>query len=430
MPGITTPPLSETDPDSVTFPPIFRSHIDNCQFSSWYKEFSRFAPKARVISDLPEAFIKYLLEDGIILPPENNDQNSGSGATTSDLDSRLRSRIEDLSIDNNGDDENRYSDEDEQTPDPTVNFKELHKKIGETIEELGGSVIPKLNWSTPKDATWISLTNSLKCNTPSDIYLMLKSSSFITHDLVDPYNGSVEATEAWNASPVTPERASGLQPSTSYELVLRQWFDLNPALEFRCFVRNRVLICISQRDYLKYYPFLSELKDSLGYEIEEFFENYLQRFFPDENFVFDVYIPEPYDRVYLIDINPFAPQTDPLLFTWYEILHKLGPESFFNPEVDIDPSTGVSSGDDYSNEYYDYEFRLVEKSGATSDLLGGGLQHSENRVPKDIVDASLTGEGIAELARQWNAMLNGEGVNSTSDEGDDGDDEKESDSDD
>lgn len=109
---------------------------------------------------------------------------------------------------------------------------------------------------------------------------------------------------------------------------------MNPSLEFRCFVKSRVLVGISQRDHLNHYTYLGELKDSLGYEIEEFFENYLQDSFPDDSFVFDVFVPEPYDRVFLIDINPWAPTTDPLLFTWYELLsitdEELRPDRYRN----------------------------------------------------------------------------------------------------
>lgn len=402
MPGIAQPQISESDPDSVSFPPIFKSHIDNCQFSAWYSNYSRFSPKARVFSDLPEPFIEYLLADGIILPPESDN----SGPTGITPGTNLHSRIQDLSV--SDDTASSYSDDGEAPEDPSLKFKNLHDDIKTAIADLGGSVIPKLNWSTPKDASWITLSNTLKCQSPSDIYLLLKSSSFITHDLTDPYVDTVEATESKLGTVLPPssehpqEASSSDDLQLSHELVLRQWFNINPALEFRCFVKDRQLVGICQRDYLKYYSFLWDLKDQLADEIEGFFEDNLQHTFPDESFVFDVYVPEPYDCVYLIDINPFAPQTDPLLFTWYEVLHKLGR-----------PTEGTSTQNDAETD--DLEFRLVEKSGATSDLLGGGLQHSENRVPKDIVDASMTGEGMAELARRWNAMLNGEELSDSDD---------------
>ena len=36
------------------------------------------------------------------------------------------------------------------TKDPTATFKELHDEIESIISELGGSVVPKLNWSSPR----------------------------------------------------------------------------------------------------------------------------------------------------------------------------------------------------------------------------------------------------------------------------------------
>ena len=93
------------------------------------------------------------------------------------------------------------SDEDSE---PVPSFPELTQQISSAIESLGGSVLPKLNWSSPRvrcvcvrerdregpyiphhlqDATWISPGNSLRCTCPAEIFLLLKSSDFIAHDL-------------------------------------------------------------------------------------------------------------------------------------------------------------------------------------------------------------------------------------------------------
>lgn len=495
MPSVAPQSSSMESPESVSFPPIFRSHIDNCQFGEWYPKYNRLTPEAKIIKDLPQEFIDYLLSDGIILPPDESD-NEDEGVTAAELDARPGGRIRELDSNINANLDTVFDDsDDEDAPaDPSLKFKALHREIRKAISDLGGSVIPKLNWSSPKDAVWMSLTNSLKCTTPSEIYLLFKSSSFITHDLTEPYSGTVEATTSENGS---------VDPPASYTLVLRKNFNLNPSLEFRCFVKSRVLVGISQRDHLNHYTYLGELKDSLGYEIEEFFENYLQDSFPDDSFVFDVFVPEPYDRVFLIDINPWAPTTDPLLFTWYELLsitdEELRPDRYRN-RVSSSPgsplpldesndsdthfsipipirnngsrssltsrSTGrnnsieslssmrlldlnstsrvtgstITSIHDYSTnnqelscnsshpsstvvsinnspiiseissdaELYEYEFRLVAKEQGSNDLLGGRVQHSENRVPKDIVDASMTGQGIAEIAKHWSMLMNGE----------------------
>lgn len=86
-------------------------------------------------------------------------------------------------------------------------------------------MFPKLNWSSPKDAQWIAFGNTLKCTSPSDIYLLLKSSDFIVHDLKYAYLDC-------NISIQRP-----------FVLVLRKWIgdDIHPSLEFRCFVKDNNL---------------------------------------------------------------------------------------------------------------------------------------------------------------------------------------------
>ncbi|KAF0021680.1 hypothetical protein F2P81_026067 [Scophthalmus maximus] len=37
-----------------------------------------------------------------------------------------------------------------------------------------------------QDANWIALNSSLQCDSLSDIFLLFKSSDFITHDLTQP----------------------------------------------------------------------------------------------------------------------------------------------------------------------------------------------------------------------------------------------------
>ena len=63
-------------------------------------------------------------------------------------------------------------------------FPELLPLISAAIAALGGrGVVPKLNWSTPRDAAWIATTNSLCCATPAEVILLLKSSDFIARDI-------------------------------------------------------------------------------------------------------------------------------------------------------------------------------------------------------------------------------------------------------
>lgn len=73
--SITTPdtfPLTTSTTADVQFPPITRSHINNCQFSSWFPKFSRHSLKSKIIRPLPKEFIEYLEADGVVLPLDVN----------------------------------------------------------------------------------------------------------------------------------------------------------------------------------------------------------------------------------------------------------------------------------------------------------------------------------------------------------------------
>lgn len=72
----------------------------------------------------------------------------------------------------------------------------------------------------------------LHCSSPHDIYLLLKSSDFLTH--------SLEPSRAYEA--VTDQDHIPAKEDLKVELVLRRYENVNPSREFRCFVRNDMLI--------------------------------------------------------------------------------------------------------------------------------------------------------------------------------------------
>jgi hypothetical protein len=335
-----------------------------------------------------------------VLPPEGNDR-----AALADDDSGIYSFSE-------------ASDSEDEEDDPSAEWREIHRQIKETIRELGGKVTPKLNWSAPKDATWISATNDLQCHSSNDIYLLLKSSDFVTHDLEHAFDDTdPEPTTSADSTPSAPENVESHK--VPYHLVLRKYFNLNPSLEFRCFVRNRTLLCMCQRD-LNHFDFLFPMRDSLRARIQSFFDEKLKDTFPDLNFTFDVYIPPPHDKVWLVDINPWAVRTDPLLFSWLEILTMKDPEDGVvrlslgnsdNTQLDSSTSQQPVEEEEYDedNEAEDVsslpEFRLVERD----DPEAYGFttpQFSAHKLPMDVVDASRAGPGGMEaFMGQWQEIL-------------------------
>ena len=396
---------------ALPFPPLHKSHILHCSYHHWYPRLRAHTPKARLIT-LSAPFLDYLRSDGIVLPPSPQ-------PTTSDNDSGIFTSTS-----------SDFSDEDDEEIDPSAEWPEIHTSVTSTIKELGGKVNPKLNWSAPKDATWMSATNDMDCRSANDVYLLLKSSDFVTHDLEHAFDGCVDQDDV----------------EIPYHLILRKSFQLNPALEFRCFVRERRLIALCQRDQ-NYFEFLFPMKDDLRDRIEAFLHDILLPAWgtEDPNFVFDVYIPPPHERVWLVDINPWAQRTDPLLFSWLELLTMPLPEpvstepirlslhnasdtsaSLESRTVDEEPKADFEDSEDSSEEDLDAgpEFRTVKRDDPEAYQFAA-TKYSAHKLPKDVVDASLNATGpagMSVLMEQWKKVMNGDltGQESSDEEDDDG----------
>ena len=299
-----------------------------CQIQEWYPKFKSVSIKT-LIHELPESFVEYLLDDhGPFLLP--------ASVTNEDA---LPNRI------HNPEEEEDYQvsegsgDEAELPPSPP-SFPELELKVKESIKSLGGAVFAKLNWSAPKDSAWISTTGTLQCTSFSEIALLLRSSDSLIHDLCHAYDSCCDKS---------------LSRPPNFYLALRKWYpSLRPEMEFRCFVRDRLLVGISQREVTGFYPALLEKKRGIEAVIMEFFLDKVSETFELENYTFDVYVTTD-DRVKLVDFNPWGAFTLPLLFTWEELEQN------------------------FAEEGHGVEFRIVE----TQSAVRPGLKTA---VPYDYLD--------------------------------------------
>lgn len=255
----------------------------NCTFSNWYDNFKDVTFRSKVI-ELSPNFVVYLKSDGIVLPDAEETLYSNSLTGYSDSDS------------DDGWDE-------EISATRTSLFPDLKAKVESAIKELGGSIFPKLNWSSPRDAAWIAHNGSLKCGTFNEICLLLKSSDFITHDLCSAYEGCEDS--------VSPSCADN-----QFELVLRRWKEVSPGMEFRCFVKQRKLVRISQRHPF-YFHYLEGRKAEIFDQILQFYNSKVKNNFAESDFVFDIFI--DHDFTYLVDFNPYAVVTDPILLNWEDL---------------------------------------------------------------------------------------------------------------
>ncbi|POR36076.1 Cell division cycle protein [Tolypocladium paradoxum] len=401
------PSVDAQDGGGLVFPPVTKDHIQNCSYDAWFPRYRSSCLKSRIIP-LPQSVVSYLQEDGIVLADDdegNGDEPEEEEWQASGSAGGLDSQRQDSSDDD--DDEDAVA----RRP-PNERFPETHKLIKDKIAELGGAVAPKLNWSSPKDATWISPhQNTLKCTAPNDVYLLLKSSSFVSHDLAHAFDGCAPAPPSRPFAPV---------------LVLRPFFTPHVALEFRCFVKHRSLVGITQRD-LNYYAFLEGLRPHIWKKIRTFFRDKLRLTFPDASFAFDVYIPENSSvddglgKVRLMDINPWAPRTDTLLFSWQELLETEVQDPLYGSaaaDAGAD-GAGEDSGAEETDEDADVEYRpdiapelrLIERDDPAAFNFSTP-QYSAHKLPKEVVDASMAGEGgLREFAQQWQDMTEGRGGN-------------------
>ncbi|KAB5558159.1 D123-domain-containing protein [Coniochaeta sp. 2T2.1] len=416
--NLSVPESEKLEETPLQFPPVSREHILHCSYDSWFPKYRTSCIRSRIIPLTPE-FVQYIREDRIILA--DDDEANGESAEDDDWEPTNPSRERQPRKDDS-DTEDEDGDEDEAIGlPPNKRFPELHQTIKDKIRELGGAVAPKLNWSAPKDAAWISQhQNTIKCTSPNDIYLLLKSSSFISHDLEHPFDSCTPPP-----APASASSNSGAKLSFTPVLVLRSFFSPLPSLEFRCFVKDRTLVGITQRD-LNHYAFLLDIRSEIAARVQELFNRKLRFTFPEASFAFDVYIPEAhYDgddsddgrdsrlgRARLIDINPWAPHTDTLLFGWGELLDIHVPKPILGTAGARDGPSAPDTEDDVSttdeeDEEADYEpeVRLVEKDDPAAYNFSTPT-YSAHKLPKEVVDASMAGEGgLREFARRWHRFV-------------------------
>jgi len=261
--------------------------VINCMFTNWYPSFKDITIKSIAIH-LSESVCEYLLSDGVVLPDEKD------------------SHRENVASHRDSDEEVDWENEAEHNTLEPPSFPDFEEEVSRCIEALGGSVFPKLDWSSPKDAAWISFDRTLRCRCIRDILLLLKSSDFVTHDLTVPFEHCTDMPVSSNQS-------------VAYHLVLRQWQDISAESEFRCFVQNNAVIAISQRHIGVHFPHLNMQKETICSDIMHFYHTHIEGKFADADFTFDIWC-KSRDNIMLLDFNPFGPVTDSLLFSWSELM--------------------------------------------------------------------------------------------------------------
>ncbi|KAH7906499.1 cytoplasmic protein [Hygrophoropsis aurantiaca] len=414
------------------FPPITPQYILAFQFSSWYPKFassgsllksttesaissigSNNSPVVRsdgsltirstIIRPLSAAFHAYLEDgDGVWVPEgsEGAERDPHEGDSSSDDD-------ED-SLSDSDEDDTRTSKHSRNPKQKRKRFAfpELDAQIRSTIAQYG-AVFPKLNFSSPKDASWVLPPSSpLKCTSPADVYLLLKSSDFVSHDLSvasvfagcenvltgsqseHTKNASVDdaqdklmnhtSTEGADRASTNAASVDATKPEYELELVLRKWYPIDRGREFRCFVRDGVFIALSQRD-TNYYEYMSDptTQDTIRGTARRFWEERVRERWEAgagiRDYTFDLFLTRDLARAHVIDFNPYALRTDALLWTWEELA-----------ELAASAPTGADT-------------RWPELRVVTSPTYSATPDYQHNMVPLEALSLSA-GRGVGEFA--------------------------------
>ena len=347
-----------------------------CSMREWYPSLAKRTFHTVLVPLDDPRFLAYLDEDGIVLPaPE-------AAANLSPLDPRFGQQ--------------HHVVDGSDGPPPPV-FLALERAIIAGIEACGGAAFPKLDWTAPADATWVAPSGNLRCTTAGEIYLLLKSSDLARYDLdLARKLASAAALTATNAENVRGDQQRGFTPC----LALRTWYSVHASGEFRCFIRGRKLVGISQRhtgqsfEYLNNAEVVSKMRSSL----HDFFEAKIKANFPLRDYVFDAYV-DRRGRPWLVDFAPFGYDTDSLLFSWDELTgqnqclacceHALSGDGEANNSNNNSSVSGSGSGTD--NEV---PFRTVSDAPPM-----GFAPLAQHRYPDDLLSlaaANASGNGGAD----------------------------------
>ncbi|KIR32126.1 cytoplasmic protein [Cryptococcus deuterogattii MMRL2647] len=354
------------------FPTLTREQIDAARTSAWYDTFAdiTFPAKFIDIKELGEEEEFLRVSTGARVCPVGHIQPPPI-STVSDSSPTPRSRSH----------SNASCSSSSSSVAPVYHLPKLNAAVRQAVEQYSGAVFPKLNWTSPKDAAFIlpqASSGPLYCSSPADIYLLLKSSDFISHDLDNEraYSGAQD-----------PQ----IEENPKIELVLKKFENLNPSREIRCFVRNNMLvgkdspsvtisrvwpmifIGITQRD-MNFYDHLQP--EEVRTSVDSFRD------------VFDLYLSPNFDSAIIIDFQPYRKSTDSLLFTYEELLSIL--------------QDALSTSDSESRPRLPI-FKIID-SQAHPAVTRNAPTYQSNMMPLEMIEFS-EGRNMAEFKEAWDEAV-------------------------
>lgn len=307
----------QAPPAPEVVPAPSRAEVSACAFPAWAPRFpSPLLPRHELLP-LPPAFMARLRRGGAVFAPASalparprRDPYADTGFSDGDS-----------SEDGGGGDS---SGGDSSGGGPPAAFPELEAAVGAAVARLGGAALPKLSWSAPKDAVWLSHAGSLRCESGAEVLLLLLASSAAAHDACHAYDACSDAA---------PPGGGGGDHDPPLTLVLKRWAPPARASEFRCFAAAEgALVAVSQRHTADCWPHLAPgLPPAAAAALARFARDVMGPRWPFPRCVFDVSLAITSDDAggagggataavrRLVDINPWGGATLPLLFAWSEL---------------------------------------------------------------------------------------------------------------
>lgn len=346
---------------------------------AWVHRFGQCTPKTTTI-EIPRSVLSVLHTGSLHIPklsaptPEDDTWYDGTAVVDDDVP-------QDTGLDRDCD------------PELEALVAGLCCEIEDAISLLGGEVVPKLGTVAPSDATWATFTRSLRCESASDVLTLIGAS----------------------------ERAMSIAESNPPPtLALRSCLPAVEATgEFRVFVTRRAVVGLSQRDVGVASSFgqreMDRVVDCVLRQFQSVVRDACASYETDDSggYAYDVYVDRQW-RVWILDVAPWGPPTDDLLFSWDELRSAPWMTSGVTRDSDRQPSAESAGAVREDAEVVNVNRPQLRCVSSTSALRPA--QSMYDAMPLELRNID-SGEALASAAKRlWDIRRGGEDVSDGADE--------------
>lgn len=220
-------------------------------------------------------------------------------------------------------------------PEQRELVEEVVAEVGRAIAEFGGEAFVKLSTRSPKDAVTGCVNKRMEAHLTRE---MERSDGTPNGDSVAFVTASRHAfrvTSGEEAVDLLAQSSRVMEDlmkfldlpedlGLPFNVIVREWSDMRPEMEFRVFVKNKQITAISQYCYYQYFPDLPAARENIRRQIFELWAR-IAHLVPQDHCVVDFVLlnGEPV----IIELNPFFGDTGACLFTWRD------PDRYYIPHT-------------------------------------------------------------------------------------------------